>query len=126
MLELSMDGYFTDSTTLQVQPDRPKAINRTLKLSTGNLSLAVYPADARIYFDGNLLGSGMQTVAKKAAGDYSYVLVCDGYQNESGIVSILPGESVTREISMVASPGISLSYIGYLINSIFESIGHIF
>jgi hypothetical protein len=102
------------------------AINRTLKLSTGNLSLVVYPADARIYFDGNLLGSGLQTVTKKEAGDYSYLLVCDGYQNESGTISILPGMSVTKEISMVASPGISLSYFGYLISSIFESIGHIF
>jgi hypothetical protein len=125
-LELSMDGYFSDMTVLQVQPDRAMAINRTLKLSTGNLSLEVNPAGARIYFDGKLLGSGPQTVEKKQAGDYSYLLVCDGYQNESGTLSILPGESVTREISMVASPGISLSYIGYLINSIFESIGRIF
>ncbi|HEY3273299.1 MAG TPA: carboxypeptidase regulatory-like domain-containing protein [Methanocella sp.] len=126
MLELSMAGYFTDSTILQAQSDRAMAINRTLKLSTGNLSLVVYPADARIYFDDNLLGSGPQTVTKKEAGDYSYLLVCDGYQNESGMISILPGMSVTKEISMVASPGISLGYFGYLLSSIFESIGHIF
>jgi hypothetical protein len=126
MLELSMDGYFSDTTILQVQPDRAMAINRTLKLNTGNLSLQVYPADARIYFDGKLLGSGPQTLAKRPAGEYSYLLVCDGYRNESGLVSILPGESVTKEISMVASPGISLGYIGYLINGIFDSIGHIF
>ena len=44
----------------------------------------------------------------------------------SGSVDILPGESVTKEINMVASPGISLTYIGYLISSFFESIGHIF
>jgi hypothetical protein len=126
MLELSMDGYFSDTTILQVQSERIMEINRTLKLSTGNLSLEVSPASAQIYFDGKLMGSGPQTLEKKQAGEYPYFLVCDGYRNESGFISILPGESVTREISMVASPGISLSYIGYLIDSIFKSIGHIF
>jgi 5-hydroxyisourate hydrolase-like protein (transthyretin family) len=125
-LVLSMDGYLDDMTILQVQPDRVMSINRTLKLSTGNLSVEVNPSGAQIYLDGRLLGSGPQTLTKKQAGDYPYLIVCDGYQNESGTLSILPGESVTRKISMVASPGISLSYIGYLINSIFESVGHIF
>jgi 5-hydroxyisourate hydrolase-like protein (transthyretin family) len=124
-LVLSMDGYFSDTTILQVQPDRAMAINRTLKLSTGNLSIEVNPSGAQIYFDGKLLGSGPQKVSKKPAGDYSYLLVCDGYQNESGTVSILPGESVTRKFNMVATPGISPNYIVYLIGSVLESIGHI-
>lgn len=125
-LDLTLDGYFGDVSTLQVQPDTNMAITRTLKLSTGNLSLGVNPASARIYFDGNLAGTGQLTLAKKQAGEHTYVLVCDGYGNMSGSVNILPGESVSKNINMVASPGISLTYIGYLIGSFFESLGHIF
>ncbi len=121
-----MDGYFGDVSTLQVQPDTNLAITRTLKLSTGNLSLDVYPATAQIYFDGQLAGTGQLTLAKKQAGEHTYVLVCDGYGNMSGSVNILPGESVAKNINMVASPGISLTYIGYLIGSFFESVGRIF
>jgi hypothetical protein len=125
LLGLSMDGYFCDNTTLQVQPDSVMIINRTLKLSTGNLSLNVNPASAQVYFDGKLIGTGPVALAKKPAGEYSIILVCDGYRNESGTVSVLPGESVMREFNMVASPGISLTYIAYLISSFFESVGHI-
>ena len=124
-LGLSMDGYFSDITTLQVQPAIDVAISRTLKLSTGNLSFEVNPASAQIYFDGKLAGTGQLTLEKKPAGEHSYVLVCDGYRNESGTVSILPGESVTKSIGMVASPGISLTYIGYLVNSFLGSFSHI-
>jgi hypothetical protein len=125
-LGLAMNGYFGDVSTLQVQPDTNLVITRTLKLSTGNLSLAVNPANAQIYFDGQLAGTGQLTVAKKPAGEHTYVLVCDGFGNMSGRVDILPGESVTKELNMVASPGISLTYIAYLIGSFFDSVGHIF
>jgi hypothetical protein len=125
-LGLSLDGYFDDMTTLQVQPDTAMNITRTLKLSTGNLSMAVNPASAQIYFDGQLAGTGELTIAKKSAGEHSYLLVCDGYRNESGTVNIVPGESVTKDINMVASPGISLTYLAYLISSIFEAVGNIF
>jgi hypothetical protein len=125
-LGLAMEGYFADVYTLQVQPDTNMAITRPLKLSTGNLSLAVSPASAQIYFDGKLAGTGQLTLAKKQAGKHTYILVCDGYGNMSGSVDILPGESVTKDINMVASPGISLNYIGYLIGSFFEAVGHIF
>jgi hypothetical protein len=125
-LGLSLEGYFGDVTTLQVQPEKDMIITRTLKLSTGNLSLEVSPASAQIYFDGKLAGTGQLTLAKKPAGEHSYVLVCDGYRNESGTISILPGESVTKDIRMVASPGLSLTYLVYLISSIFDSIGRIF
>jgi hypothetical protein len=125
-LGLTLEGYFGDVYTLQMQPDSNLAITRTLKLSTGNLSLAVNPANAQIYFDGRLAGTGQVTMTKKHAGEHTYVLVCDGYGNMSGSVNVLRGESVTKNINMVASPGLSLTYIGYLIGSFFESIGHIF
>lgn len=125
LLGLSMDGYFCDNTTLEAQPGTAMTINRTLKLSTGNLSLQVNPASARVYIDGKLIGTGPVTLEKKQAGDYSFTLACDGYCNESGILRVLPGESVTKEINMIASPGISLTYIAYLISSLLESIGRI-
>ena len=125
-LGLSMDGYFCDNTTIQVEPDADVTVNRTLKLSTGNLSLEVSPANTQVYIDGALIGTGSLTLAKKPAGEYDYLLVCDGFQSESGTLSILPGESVARKINMVASPGISLTYLAYLISGVFESIGRIF
>ena len=126
MLGLYLDGYFCDNTTITVQPDAFRNITRTLKLSTGNLSLQISPASARVFIDGNLAGTSPIVLENKPARDYSYVLVCDGYTNESGTLTVLPGESVTKEINMVASPGISLSYIVYLIGSFFGAISHIF
>ncbi len=123
---LTLEGYFGDSSTVQVQPDATIAVNRTLKPSTGNLSLDVNPANAQVYFDGRYLGVGPMTIVKGQCGDHSYVIACDGYLNESGTVTILPGESVTRQINMVAAPGLSLTYLIYLINSMLATIGSIF
>ena len=125
-LDLSFNGYFDDIYSLQVQPDAAVTIVRTLKSNTGNLSLEVSPASARVYLDGQCLGTSPVELTKKMAGEHSYVLVCDGYRNETGTITIVPGETVTKQITMVATPGLSLDYIAYLFNSMIGAIGSIF
>jgi 5-hydroxyisourate hydrolase-like protein (transthyretin family) len=123
---LSMDGYYNDSFTVQVQTDSTATVNRTLKVSTGSTYLNVMPGDALVYIDGEYAGIGPVSLDKFLAGPHTYTVSCDGYRNESGTFEIVPGESITKEIDMVATPGLSLAFIGYLISSFIHQIFSLF
>ncbi len=123
---LSLDGYFNDSFAVQVLEDSEATINRTLKVSTGSTYLNVMPGGALVYIDGEYAGTSPVSLAKYPAGQHSYLVACDGYRNESGTFEIVPGEAITEEIDMVATPGFSLAYIGYLIGSFIHQIFSLF
>lgn len=123
---LSMDDYYDDSFTIQLQPDAALKLNRALKTSTGSSYLDVKPAGATVYVDGIYAGVSPVNLMKYPAGPHMYTIACDGYRNESGIIEIVPGESTIKEIDMVATPGLSLAFIGYLISSFIYQISAMF
>ncbi|MGA9140230.1 MAG: carboxypeptidase regulatory-like domain-containing protein [Methanocella sp.] len=123
---LSLDGYYNDNFTVRVQTDSVTTVNRTLKVSTGSTYLNVVPGGALVYIDGEYAGTSPVSLSKFPAGQHSYIVACDGYRNESGIFEIVPGEAITKEIDMVATPGLSLAFIGYLISSFIHQIFSLF
>lgn len=125
-LGLTMGGFYPDNSTFQVLPDEITEVSRSLKSSTGDLSLEITPADASVYIDGNYAGLGSQNLSHLGDGQHSYLVTCDGYRNESGTIDIISGQQMSKKIDMVAVPGLSLTYIAYLINNMFSAIGSIF
>ncbi|OPY25871.1 MAG: PEGA domain protein [Methanocella sp. PtaU1.Bin125] len=124
-ITLSHDDYYNDDFTVEILPDMTLAINRTLKTSTGASYINVKPAGAAIYIDGEFAGTSPLNLTNYPAGSHMYTIACNGYRNESGTIEIFPGEMINKEIDMVAVPGISLTYIGYLISSLVHQIFNI-
>jgi hypothetical protein len=125
-ITLSMDDYFDDSFTVQLQQDAALMLNRTLKTSTGSSYIDVKPAGASVYVDGIYAGVSPVNLMKYPAGPHTYTIACDGYRNESGTIEIVAGGTNFKEIDMVATPGLSLTYIGYLISSLIHQIYSMF
>ena len=123
---LSLDEYYNDNFTVQLQADATVTLNRTLKPSTGSTYLNVMPGGSFVYIDGEYVGTSPVSLAKYPAGQHTYTVACDGFRNESGTIEIVPGEAITKEIDMVATPGLSLTYIGYLISSFLNQIFSMF
>jgi len=125
-LTLVLDGYYDDTSEINIQREKTLDLNRSLSISTGSLYLAVQPSDAKIYLDGQLAGTGTLNLPRKPAGKYQYEIVLDGYQNESGSLEVIPGKLTNKTFELVAVPALNLIYIGYLLNNMISSIASIF
>jgi hypothetical protein len=123
---LWLDGYYDDNITIQVQPGEVTRVYRELVSNTGSLFLDVSPVDARVYLDGEYAGVGPQNLSGKPCGPHTYTIVCDGYRNESGTLYVQPDNVTCKKIDMVAVPGLSLTYVAYLINNMLVAISSIF
>ena len=123
---LSLDEYLNDNFNVQIPADATVTLNRTLKPGTGSTFLDVKPAGAAVYLDGKYIGTSPVSLTKYTAGQHTYTIACDGFRNESGAIEIVPGESITKKIDMVATPGLSLTYIVYLISSFINQIFSMF
>lgn len=123
---LVLDGYYNDTSSVEIKPDQTAELSRTLGTSIGSIAISANPSDAAIYLNGQYAGTGSVNLPKKPAGKYSYEIARDGYQNESGTFELIPGKQVNRTFDLVAVPALSLTYIGYLLNTMIGSISGIF
>ena len=123
---LQLAGYLPINTTASVSSENTTTINKVLMPSTGSITFNITPSDASIYLNGQLIGTGATNVSKLEYGHYTYVVSRDGYQNVSGAFDVSPGGMVPVNVSMVAVPGLSLTYFSYIINQILGSLGNIF
>jgi hypothetical protein len=123
---LIMDGYLPENVTVTVPSEGTIRVSKILKPSTGDVNFNVKPADATIYLNGNIVGKGPTNLTKLQYGKYAYKVSREGYRNVTGNLEVMPGEDLTVPVELVAVPGLSLTYLGYLIDSMLASIGHIF
>jgi hypothetical protein len=123
---LIMDGYLPENVTVTVPSEGTIRVSKILKPSTGDVNFNVKPADATIYLNGNIVGKGPTNLTKLQYGKYAYKVSREGYRNVTGNLEVMPGEDLTVPVELVAVPGLSLTYLGYLIDSMLTSIGHIF
>lgn len=123
---LILDGYHIENFTVDVPADNVLHVNKTLKSDTGSIYLNIWPSDSLVYINDVYVGKGPISLTQKPCGKYTYCIVRDNYRSENGTFEILPGESITKEIYLVATPGLSLDYLYYLIENMFRSIGKIF
>lgn len=123
---LTMDYYYNDNFSVEVLADNVVTVNRALNESTGNLYISARPVDSMIIIDNKLAGVGVVNQPKKPCGKYQYTISCEGYRNETGIIEVLPGKSVSKEFDLVAVPSFSFTYFTYLLNSMMSSLSAIF
>ncbi|HTY91249.1 MAG TPA: carboxypeptidase regulatory-like domain-containing protein [Methanocella sp.] len=123
---LLMDGYLPENLTFNVPSEGTYRVYKVLKPSTGDVNFIIKPSDASIYLNGDLVGTGSTNLTKLQYGQYSYTVGREGYRNVTGTLEVIPGGHLDVPVDLVAVPGLSLTYIGYLINSVFESIGKLF
>ncbi len=123
---LLMDGYLPENIAVTVPSDGTARVNKVLKPSTGDVYFKVNPSDASIYLNGELVGTGSTNLTKLQYGVYSYTVSRDGYRNVTASIEVIPGGHLEVPVELVAVPGLSLTYIGYLINSMFSYIANIF
>ncbi len=122
---LLMDGYMAENLSVNVPSEGTARISKLLKPSTGDVYFDVKPADASIYINGEMKGKGPTNLTKLQFGKYSYTVSRDGYRDVSGTFEVLPGEHLQVPAELVAVPGLSLTYIGYLIDSMLSALGNI-
>jgi hypothetical protein len=122
---LQLDGYLPINMTVGVSSENTTIINKVLMPSTGSVSFNITPSDASIYLNGQLIGTGTTNISKLENGHYTYVVSRDGYQNVTGAFDVSPGGVIPINVSMVAVPGLSLTYFSYIINQILSSLGNI-
>lgn len=123
---LQLDGYLPENQTISVPAEGTYRLNKVLRPSTGDVVFIVDPADADVYLDGSLVGKGSTNLTKLPYGQYSYAVSREGYRNVTGKLEVVPGGHLDVPVELVAVPGLSLTYIGYLLDNMLESIGHIF
>jgi hypothetical protein len=123
---LLMDDYLPEYVTVTVPSDGTARVTKVLKSSTGDVNFKVNPSDASIYLNGELVGTGSTNLTKLQYGVYSYKVSRDGYRNVTASIEVIPGGHLEVPVELVAVPGLSLTYIGYLMNSMLSYIANIF
>jgi hypothetical protein len=123
---LIMDGYLPENVSVSIPAEGHAKLTRVLNPSTGNVSFIVKPSDALVYVNGKPAGKGQVNLTKLEYGRYAYTVCRDGYRNATGTFEVLPGKDLTVRVELVAVPGLSLTYLGYLIDGIFKALGSIF
>jgi hypothetical protein len=122
---LLMDGYLPENLSVNVPSEGTAHVTKQLKPSTGDVYFYVKPSDASIYVNGELAGNGSTNLTKLQYGKYSYTISREGYRSVSGSFEVLPGEHLPIPVELVAVPGLSLTYLGYLLDSMLSALGNI-
>jgi|GEM_PF-5754288 len=124
-ISLLMDGYLPENLTARVSSENTTMVNKVLSKSTGDVYFDVHPSDASIYVNGELAGQGSMNLTNIHYGKYSYMVSRDGYWNVTGTFEVLPGGNYPIPVDLVAVPGLSFTYVGYLIDNILGTMGKI-
>ncbi|CAJ37272.1 hypothetical protein RCIX2146 [Methanocella arvoryzae MRE50] len=123
---LILDGYYNDTSDVNIEPDKTLLLNRTMQISTGTITIDAMPADARIYLNDQYIGTGIVNIPRAPAGKYKYKIVRDEYQSETGSFDLIPGREVSKSFDMVAVPSLSLTYLSYLLNNMIKALASLF
>ena len=125
-VSLQMSGYHDDNFTVNIVSENTTRISRNLDQSTGSVHMIVSPGDSLVYVNGQYVGMGSVNLNNKSDGAYTYLVSRDGYRNNTGTFQVVPGKDMNMSVELVAVPGLSLTYISYLINNMLKSIGSMF
>ncbi len=125
-VSLQMSGYHNENFSVNIVAENTTRISKILVQSTGNVRMTVSPDDSLIYINGQYIGIGSVKLNNQSDGTYTYLISRDGYRNNTGTFQVIPGKDMNVTVELVAVPGLSLTYISYLINNMLKSIGSMF
>ena len=109
---LRLTGYNNATGTVTVVAGQTATVSVTLVSTQGSISFASSPSGADIYID-NILQTPKTpaTITNLQAGSYTYILRLNGYNDATGTVTVIAGQTATISITLtpVATTG-SISF----------------
>jgi hypothetical protein len=109
---LRLTGYNDAIGTVTVTAGQTANVSVTLTPvgTTGSISFTSIPSGATIYIDNILQTSKTPaTITGVSAGSHSYILRLTGYNNATGTVTVIAGQTATVSVTLVSTTG-SISF----------------
>jgi hypothetical protein len=109
---LRLTGYNDATGTVTVTAGQTASVSATLTPvgTTGSISFTSTPSGANIYIDNILQTSKTPaTITSVSAGSHSYTLRLTGYNNATGTVTVIAGQTATVSVTLVSITG-SISF----------------
>ncbi len=94
-IEVRMDGYDAWSKNVEVEAEKKKILTLELQINTGSISIKSEPAKARIFLDGNEVGTTPDTLRSVAPGRHEVKVMKDSYEVWSESLDVKVGEEST-------------------------------
>jgi diacylglycerol kinase family enzyme len=91
-VEIRLDGYDVWSEIVEVEADKEKVLTPVLRMRTGSFSVNSEPANAKIYLDGDYIGTTPEIIRSSALGTHVVEIRKEGYEVWREIVDIKIGE----------------------------------
>ena len=100
-VRVTRDGYLTEERRIVITPRR-EAVSITVGLSpavatngpfVGNLTVQSRPTRAKVFLDGQLIGTTPLLVPSVRAGEHAILLEYDGYRRWSSVVRVVANEA---------------------------------
>ena len=101
---LKISGYSDATGTVIVVAGQIATVSVTLTplVTVGSISFTSTPSGAEIYLNGTLVGITPATVINISAGSYSYILKFTGYNDATGSVTVVAGQTATVSRTLVS------------------------
>ena len=87
-VELKLDGYEVWSKRVNIEEDKEKALSAVLRIKAGSLMIESEPTDAKIYLDGEEIGTTPNAISSIAPDTYEVEVKKDGYDVWSEFVDV--------------------------------------
>ncbi len=103
-VQLHSANYADCALSWDVVGSRPVIVKAELQSNVGDVNLTSVPSQARLFIDGQPHGK-TPCRGPVAVGKHTVRLEMDGYDPEESMITVLPGETLTRVFTLHASPG---------------------
>jgi hypothetical protein len=100
-ISATLNGYYPDQQTVTVTSGRTTGYYPSLRTSpnppvmTGTISAQSNPGGATIYINGVNYGRASFTVVNQIPGTYSMAAAMDGYDTDSRLITVSPGQTTS-------------------------------
>jgi hypothetical protein len=101
---LKLSGYSDATGTVNVTAGQIANVSITLTpvTTTGSISFISIPSGASIYLNGTLVAITPAMITNISAGSYSYVLRLTGYNDATGTVTVVVGQTANVSVTLIS------------------------
>jgi len=101
-VRITKGDYEVYTTTVTLSPGETKSISATLKPAYGYLNVESDPSGAKVYVDGDYVGTTPLEDYKLSPGEHTLRITKDGYEEYTKTVTVEAGKSVSVSAGLVA------------------------
>jgi hypothetical protein len=104
-LEVKMKGYEKWYEQVDVIPDKENSFAAVLRKSTGSISVKSNPINAKLYIDGQEIGTTPNTLKSIEIGSHEFEVVCKGYKSWKKSINIKKGKNTNISAVLQVNTG---------------------